>query len=383
MTFQTKNAWPITTTTSGGDSNNGAVVQFRRKLPGKWADSVLYSFGGTANGDGSQPVGITIRREVDEASPLLVSAASGGASGNGAFVELTPNSSGGPLTESFIYSFAGPPDGANPWGAVVSDTAGNVYGTTEDGGTYSTGTVYRMAPKATSFIESVLYSFGGGSSDAGHPLSSLIIDSKGGLYGTGEDGGSAGAGAVFKLTPVGGGGYKESVLYSFKGVPDGDRPESGVVFTGRQAPRPTLYGTTVYGGLNNDGTVYRLNPKGNAYTETVLWSFGSVAGDGEIPTGGVCVSTKGVIYGTTLGGGPAGSSGLGTFFILTPTTSSGTTYKETLYSFTGADGEYPFAGPSVDSKGNLYLSTEAGGTYGKGAVSTTGTKVTAKLKCGA
>ncbi len=374
MAFQPKNSWPITTTSRGGDSNDdGAVVQFRRKLPGKWTDSVLYTFRGATYGDGSQAVGI--QKEWDGASPLFVSAASGGTSNNGALVGLTPTSSG-PWTESFIYSFAGTPDGATPWGGVVADKAGNVYGATEDGGTYYSGTVYRMQPKGTSYTESVLYSFGGGN-DAAHPLSSLIIDGKGALYGTGEDGGSAGNGAVFKLTPSRS-GYVESVLYSFQGVPDGNRPESGVIFSGTS--KPSLYGTTVYGGVNNDGTVYKLTPSGKGYTETVLWNFGSVSGDGVDPTGGVCVSNKGVIYGTTLGGGSGASSGLGTFFTLTP---SGGTYKESVVSFTGANGAYAFAGPSVDTKGNLYFATEAGGTNNKGAVSTTGTKVSAKLKCGA
>ncbi|MGC9991738.1 MAG: choice-of-anchor tandem repeat GloVer-containing protein [Candidatus Cybelea sp.] len=355
ITFQGKIDIGLTTTTRGGDSNNdGTVVQFRRKQPGKWTESVLYTFKGASYGDGSEPVGI--QKEWDGTSPIFLSAAAGGASNNGALVGLTPTSSG-PWTESFIYSFGGTPDGATPWGGVVADKAGNLYGTTEAGGTNSTGTVYRMQPKVSSYTESVLYSFQGGT-DGDGPLGALIIDKKGALYGTTESGGSAGYGTVFKLAPSGS-GYTESILHSFLGYSDGLRPESGLI----AHTATDFYGTTVYGGVNNDGTVYRLTSSGSGYK--VLWNFGSVSGDGVDPTGGLCVSKKGVIYGTTLGGGAAGSSGLGTFFTLTP---SGGTYKESVYSFTGANGAYPFAGPSVDTKGHLYVTTEAGGTKNDGAV---------------
>jgi uncharacterized repeat protein (TIGR03803 family) len=362
-------------TVQGGDSNNdGTLYEVTPGKKGSWTESVLYSFKGGSSGDGSGPTSVFCKY-IDQATPAFVTTANGGTSNNGAFVELTPTSSGS-WTESFVYSFAGPPDGANPVGAVVADKAGNLYGTTEVGGAHSTGSVYRMQPKGASFTESVLYSFQGGT-DGDGPLGGLIIDKKGALYGTTEAGGSAGYGTVFKLTPAGG-GYKESILHSFQGYSDGLRPESGVVFIAHTAT-DTLYGTTVYGGVNNDGTVYKLTPRGGGYTETVLWNFGSVSGDGVDPSGGVCVSKKGVVYGTTIGGGSGASSGLGTFYTLTPLES---TYKESVYSFTGGNGAYPFAGPSSDSKGNLYVTTEAGGTNNKGAVSATTYDVRAQLKCG-
>lgn len=365
----------IGSTSSGGDSNDdGTIVSFRRKAPPvqKWDESVLYTFKGGANGDGSQPVGIFFRKEIDATSPLFVSAASGGASNNGALVELTPISSGS-LNESFIYSFGGPPsDGATPWGAVTSDTAGNLYGTTESGGANYEGTVYRMQPAASSFTESVLYSFGSQPYDPAHPLSSLFMDSKGNLYGTGSGGGSAGNGAVFRMAPYKPGVYSESVLYSFQGYTDGSKPESGVVGVGTKIP-PTLYGTTVYGGENGVGTVYKLTPAGKGYKETLIWTFGSVTGDGQYPVGGICVSNRGIIYGTTLGGGSYGSSGFGTFFTLTPTSG---VYKETILSLNDANGEYPFAGPTFYSpggtnKGIWLIASESGGANNKGTVSDT------------
>lgn len=346
-------------TSMGGDSNNdGTVVGLTPAAKGQWAERVLYTFKGGTYGDGSEPLAADKDPYKDPES-IFVSTAAGGTSNNGALVELSATSSDS-LTESFIYSFRGTPDGANPSGGVVADKEGNLYGITENGGTNNAGTVYRMQPKGSSFAESVLYSFGGGSSDGAHPLGTMAIDKKGALYGTTKLGGSAGYGAVFKLTPSGG-GFKESILHSFQGYSDGVEPEAGIAHTATDS----IYGTTTAGGENNAGTVYELAPSGGGYKETVLWSFGSIAGDGADPTGSVCVTKAGAIYGTTLGGGSGGSSGLGTFFILTP---SGSTFKETVYSFTGANGAYPFAGPSIGLNGSVLLTTESGGANNRGAL---------------
>jgi uncharacterized repeat protein (TIGR03803 family) len=345
------------TTFEGGDSNNDGTVVGLAQKNGKWTESVLYTFRGGAYGDGSGPTGIST---FPAGSDYIVTTEDGGTSNNGTVVALAPNSSG-PWTETFVYSFGGPPDGATPVGNSIVDKQGNVYGTTEAGGTNGTGAVYRMQPKASSYSESILYSFQGGT-DGENPYDGLIMDKKGALYGTTYVGGTTGSGTVFKLMPKGT-GYTESILYSFQGAPsDGSRPTAGVC----GAPKGLLYGTTEEGGTKDVGTVYKLTPSGNTYKETVLWNFGSVSGDGAYPYGGVLVDKKGVIYGTTLEGGAGGSSGPGTFYTLTP--SSGT-YKEVVYSFTGANGANPYAGPSVDSKGNLYLTTDAGGANNKGAVS--------------
>jgi uncharacterized repeat protein (TIGR03803 family) len=369
MTFQTKNAWPITTTTAGGgDSNNdGTVVGFRQKSGGgKWSESVLYAFKGGSYGDGSQPTSGVINVSLPGSGGGVTTTAAGGTNNNGTFVAFDTSGSGS-WKESFLYSFGGTPDGANPWGSVVADTAGNLYGTTTAGGAYYSGTVYRMQPKSSSFTESVLYSFGAVPYDGSDPLGGLSIDKAGALYGTTELGGSANAGTVFKLTPLKS-GYTESILHSFQGAPDGANVQAGLTAALEHA-RDYLYGTTVYGGANNDGTVYKLTSSGSGYT--VLWNFGSVSGDGIYPIGGVCVSKKGVIYGTTLAGGSGASSGLGTFFTLTP---SGKSFTESVYSFTGANGAYPRAAPSFYSKGNnskgVWLVTaSAGGTGNMGAVS--------------
>jgi uncharacterized repeat protein (TIGR03803 family) len=220
-----------------------------------------------------------------------------------------------------------------------------------------------MARKGSSYSETVLYSFKSGK-DGDQPYAGLIIDKKGALYGTTVEGGSVGYGSVFKLAQSSS-GYTKSILYSFQGVPDGSQPYSGVCAD----PHGDLYGTTQEGGTQNLGTVYKLTPSGSNYKESVLWSFGSVAGDGATPYGGVIVTKKGVIYGTTYDGGSGGSSGLGTFFTLTP---SGSGYKESVSSFTGANGANPYAGPLLASDGIVFVTTAAGGTQNKGTAGRAG-----------
>jgi uncharacterized repeat protein (TIGR03803 family) len=356
----------IGTTLMGGDSNNdGVVYGFTPSKKGLWTESVLYTFQGASNSDGSEPV--SIYKEVDAASPkFLVTTVAGGANNEGAVeVFLQENHS---FDHIFTYSFAGQPDGASPYGPVVADKAGNLYGTTSAGGTDNAGTVYRIQPKgSSSYTETVLYSFQSGK-DGDQPYAGLIIDAKGGLYGTTVEGGSAGYGSVFKLTPTGS-GYTKSTLYSFLGPPHSAEPTGGLTAVGgglALAAGGKVVGIASSGGSRGYGTVYELTSSGSSYKETVLWNFGSVSGDGATPYGNVLVDKKGVIYGTTYGGGSGGSSGLGTFFTLTP--SSGTAYKENVASFTGKNGANPYAGPSCDADGNLYGTTTAGGGNNAGAV---------------
>jgi uncharacterized repeat protein (TIGR03803 family) len=352
------------TTVVGGDSNNdGTFYGLTKGKKGAWTESVLYAFKGFAYGDGSEPTGIVQRTQ--EAPDAIVTTQGGGTSNNGAVIVLAPTSSGA-WTENFVYSFGGTPDGATPIGNPLVDNQGNVYGTTEAGGAKGAGTVYRMQPNGSGYSETVLYSFQSGA-DGYAPYAGLIIDKKGALYGTTEAGGSSGLGTVFKLTPSGS-GYTESILHSFQGPPnDGQYPISGLTPVGSMALAAggKVIGMSSGGGNQGEGVVYELTLSGSGAKESVLWNFGSVSGDGAYPYGGVCVNKKGVIYGTTTSGGSGGSSGLGTFFILTP---SGGTYKESVYSFTGANGATPKAGPSVDSKGNLYITTSSGASKDKGGV---------------
>lgn len=255
-------------------------------------------------------------------------------------------------------------DGENPLAALIRDANGNLYGTTEDGGAYLPGAVFKVTPSGK---ETVLYSFCPNvpnCTDGADPESSLIFDTKGDLYGTTSFGGSAncgnaGCGTVFTLTPSG----QETVLHSFTGPPDAWFPGPGtaLVFD----TKGNLYGTTATGGVSDRGAVFMLTPSGQ---ETVLYSFCSESNcaDGGGPSGNLVFDNKGNLYGTTGGGG---TSGFGTVFKLTPAG------KETvLYGFTGYpnDGEGP-NGIVADAKGNLYGTTAYGGNGGGNVMAAFGT----------
>jgi uncharacterized repeat protein (TIGR03803 family) len=192
--------------------------------------------------------------------------------------------------EQTLYRFcpqSGCADGANPKAGVIVDAAGNLYGTTYRGGSHGFGTVFKLAPTAAGWTETVLYNFceQTGCVDGYHPNAGVIMDGAGNLYGTAEGGGkplSGGqAGVVFKLAPTGG-GWTQTVLYSFCSTifcHDGDTPRGGLIMDGGG----NLYGTTIYGGSGSAlGTVFKLAPDGS---ETVLHSFCSQSGcaDGYYP----------------------------------------------------------------------------------------------------
>ena len=246
--------------------------------------------------------------------------------------------------ETVLHSFAGGNDGAQPYAGVIMDPAGNLYGTTEAGGASNQGVVYKVDAAGR---VTVLYSFAG-YPDAGAPASGVVRDEAGNLYGTTVYGGTQNSGAVYKLDAAG----RETVLYSFTGGPDGGGP-GGVI----REPAGNLYGTTSTGGTNNVGVVYELDTAGQ---ETVLYSFTGGA-DGGSPND-VIRDSAGNLYGTTYLGGPA-SAYAGVVYKLD------TAGQETvLYSFTGgSDGAYAEAGLAAGEEGTLYGTTWGGGAVGGGA----------------
>src|ERR1035441_8126373 len=248
-------------------------------------------------------------------------------------------------TETVLHSFTtNPPKGANPNGGVIRDSAGNLYGTTSAGGT-GYGVVFKVN---TAGQETVLYSFTGGA-DGRWPNAGVIRDSGGNLYGTTQSGGTANSGVVYDLNTSG----QERVLYSFTGGADGGAPFAGVI----RDSAGNLYGTTSSGGTVSAvhffgaGVVYRVDPSGE---ETVLYSFTGGA-DGDEPVAGVIRDSAGTLYGTTYYGG---ASGWGVVYELTPAGQ-----ETALYSFAGgADGASPSAGVIRDSAGNVYGTTDYGGS---------------------
>lgn len=262
-----------------------------------------------------------------------------------------------PPTLTTLYNFGGG-DGSNPGGAVVVGSGGVLYGVTYYGGTNDLGTVFALTPPALpggAWTESVLHSFGA-YRDGANPDSPMVIGSGGVLYGSTVYGGNREDGTVFSLTPPPSpvGQWTEAVLHRFTG----DGPPSGVTIS----PDGVLYGTTGFGGSSNFGTVYELAPPaspGGAWRMKVLYSF--TYDSGVHPQTGVAIGSGKVLFGTTPSGG---AFNCGTIYALAPPAVTGGAWTETLlYTFTGgADGGMPLASPVIGKGGILYGTTTSGGS---------------------
>jgi uncharacterized repeat protein (TIGR03803 family) len=267
------------TTTRGGTEDQGVVY----KLDTVGQETVLYSFGGGA--DGANPYTAGVIR--DPAGNLYGTTGVGGINGlEGVGVVYKLDTAG---NYTVLHSFTGGADGANPYTGVIRDPAGNLYGTTGVGGAANAGVVFKVD---TAGQETVLYSFTG-LADGGNP-NALTLDPAGNLYGTTYDGGTAKRGVVYKLDTAG----HYTVLYSFTGGAHGGNPEAGVILDSAG----NLYGTTYGGGAAGVGVVYKLD---TADHYTVLYSFTGLA-DGGNPEAGV-IHSAGNLYGTTYLGGKHGT----------------------------------------------------------------------------
>jgi uncharacterized repeat protein (TIGR03803 family) len=421
------------TTTQGGSATGcsygcGTVFELTPK-GANWTEKVLHSFAGSASApygaDGYDPVAGVI---LDSAGNLYGTAAEGGSVSaavrcagigdrcGGTIFKLTKNSSG-KWTTSLLYSFTTGGDGLNPNGGVISDSAGNLYGATEYGGTYNYGTVYKLTPQSGGgYSETKLYNFTG-QSDGGNPTGRLVFDSAGNLYGGTYYGGipdceyNSGCGVVYELSPGTGGKWTEQVIHSFVST-DGASANSSLVFDSSG----NIWGTTISAGASGCGTAFELSPSGGSWTFTNLFSFSGTSTEGCNP-GPVVLDSSGNLYGTAQGGTTGGglvfelssggsgwtetllhsfttkSDGITPFGLVfsKPGTLVGVTYvggsytncyygcgtvfevtqiggtwqKRNLYTFLGGtDGSNPQAVPIVDSEGNIYGTTQAGGTGG-------------------
>jgi hypothetical protein len=274
-----------------------------------------------------------------------------------------------------LHRFTGP-DGSHPFGGLVFDAAGNLYGTTKDGGSLSAGTAFKLTPNADgSWTESVLYSFCTGCGGGYSPISNLIFDAQGNLYGTTPLGNGGGTGVAFQLKPNADGSWTENVLHRFGFL--GKEPAAGLIFDAAG----NLYGTTLFGGSGTGcgsagcGVVFKLKPNANGtWSEIVLYNFCSISpcSDGAHPSAGLIFDVAGNLYGTTQGGGTGGSSfcsssppSCGVVFKLTPHP-DGTWAESVLYNFCSlaacSDGYDPAAGLTFDASGNLYGTTIFGGS---------------------
>ncbi|MBZ5723262.1 MAG: hypothetical protein LAO03_23235 [Acidobacteriia bacterium] len=396
--------------TALGGGMFGRGVVFELSPSGQnWSESVLYSFN-KKGGDGNLPVGGV---NFDSAGSLYGATNRGGSNGFGVVYRLTP--SGGTWTETVLYNFQNGADGGNPQGSVIVDSAGNLYGTTNSGGTSQAcsagcGVAYELVLNSGAYTETILHTFNGGkdgalpygnllfdssgalwgttsssgtsgaafggiafrltpsggswsetafnfpATDGSSAVGKLVLDSKGNLYGTTFEGGAYGVGAVFALTPVNG-HWRSKLIYSFQGSADGAFPRGGLI----SDSAGNLYGETGGGGtcatFGGCGTVFEVLPLPNGrWRERVLYSFQN-SPDGLEPSGGLALDSAGNLYGATINGG---SSGFGTVFMLTPG-AHGSWAESRIYSFSGSDGHLPLGGVTLDSAGNVYGTTAVGG----------------------
>jgi uncharacterized repeat protein (TIGR03803 family) len=236
-------------TPTGGTYGLGTIYKMSPRQGRTWTFRVIHAFTGGRDG-GSGSAGRMILRNGN----LFGAATTGGTYGSGVVFGLTPRGVGEWHFRT-IYSFTGQPDGSFPYGALLFGRSGNIYGTTYYGGTNNIGAVYKLySSPVGEWAEKVLYSFQGGS-DGSSPISNLVFDNTGKLYGTTSEGG-LGSGTIFKLSPIGGGQWTETVVHPFQGSPDGAFPYNGMVVD----QFGNFYGATVHGGNNDDGSIYKFTP---------------------------------------------------------------------------------------------------------------------------
>ena len=323
------------TTRDGGASFKGTVFELSLQPDGVWKETVLYSFKGYNYKDGSAPTAPLV---FDKAGNLYGTTGNGGTADRGTAFQLSPDGHGG-WSETVLHSFYGM-IGTHPQAGLILDAAGSLYGTTIGGGNSSCtinngsgcGTVFRLKKnRYGKWNVSVLHSFSGQPDGAG-PLAGLVLDSAGNLYGSTGQGGGSNAGTVFKLARAGT-TWTYSVIYSFAGGPNGTGGGALVLDNAGN-----LYGPGGGGDQRYDGIVFRLTLHNGSWTEGVLHTFGA-AGDGIHPIA-VTLDSAGNLYGTTLSDGVSSD---GIVYKLTPNP-NGPWTETTLYTFPlNSNGPYPDA----------------------------------------
>jgi hypothetical protein len=378
-------------TTQGGATDCSPVADcgtvFQLTPPVKtgdpWTETVLYTFKGAKYSDGDLPAGGLL---INSQGKLYGTTAYGGTGdcvllgikgGCGTVYEMSPPAhKGGAWTETILYSFPTAKQGYLPNGDLVFDGAGNLYGATTFGGAKGTtcdtyyggqcGVVFELSPPKTKggkWTEKVLHNFAGGT-DGANPNGGLVLDGKGAVYGTTYRGGSqgcsfddeVGCGTAFRLRPPNGkdNAWIEEILHRFSDGSDGPTPQGGLILDAKG----DAYGTTLT-------TVFRLTPpvrNPGSWKDTVLFVLCSGKNSGCEPEGRLIFDGHGNLYGTTYYGANAELRG-SAFRLKPPPTKGGAWGIHYLHGFLGPpDGMFPAAGLAFDGAGNLYSTTQAGGT---------------------
>jgi uncharacterized repeat protein (TIGR03803 family) len=318
--------------------------------------TVIYSFAGGEDGEYADTDLVR-----DAAGNLYGTTVQGGTSASGTVWELSP--SNGSWTHSVLYSFSGGTDGGEPYKGVTLDGQGNIFGTAVTGGSGGCeggcGVVYELTNSGSTWTQTVIHAFTGSDDGAG-PGAGLSIDSNGDVYGTTPTGGTYGAGTIFRLHRGKGDQWKLKVLHAFTGGSDGIGGSAGrLVLSGTH-----VYGTATAGGDNSQGAAFELTQK-----QSGRWKFMPIyqftgQPDAGFPYGGLALDISGNLYGTTYYGG---ASGMGSVYRLAR--KSGAWSEKLLYSFKGgSDGGAPLGNVVIDATGNLFGTTSGGGSAGDGVI---------------
>jgi len=347
------------TAVNGGAYNQGSVFELSPGSNGQWTEKDLHSFNSDGQ-DGIQPYSSLV---MDALGNLYGTTYIGGTHNLGTVFQLHPNSDGS-WTETILHSFnADGTDAYNPYANLLFDKVGNLYGTTYSGGSQGEGTVFELSP-GSAWLEQVILSFN--YTDGAAPYGGLVFDASGRLYGTTQYGGAYQHGVVFAMTRGSNGSWTEQVLHSFDpSAGDGWAPYAGLVIdkSGR------LYGTTLYGGNNGSGTVFELADVRGRWQETVIHNFTNNGQDGINPYGPLAIDSSGNLYGTTWQSLVNNVGGAGIVFGLSQTKPS--VWQEIiLHNFVNpGDGGNPYSGVAMDTAGHVFGTTYYGGVFpGTGVV---------------
>jgi uncharacterized repeat protein (TIGR03803 family) len=301
------------TTFWGGSNNNGTIFELSPATGSAWTEKTLFRFSGT---NGANPGGLYRAHSGVLYGTTLW--------GENAYQLRPPTTAGGNWVEKVLFTFNGTTDGEEPLyegDALIADKAGNLYGTTIFGGIFGCGTAFELSPPASgtgSWTETVIHDFDCDTNDFG-TTGALVMDSAGNLYGA-ASGGAYILGDIFELSPptIPGQPWTEKILYSFQGGSDGSAPYAGLVMD----KAGNLYGTTYTGGKGpcsfnrpGCGTVFEVSPQSDGtWTERVLHQF--KGSDGQFPYAGLMIDGSGRLFGVTSEGG--GTNAFGTAFEILP-----------------------------------------------------------------
>jgi len=344
----------------------GGVFKLSRRGSG-WILSSLYHFRG--GDDGSWPnAGVTIGPD----GTLYGTTTAGGGGpctyagipGCGTVYHMQPpahvcQAVSCPWDETVLYAFQGGTDVGNPYNEVTFDATGNLYGAVTYGGVFPYGGgVYSLTRSQGGWTYNLLYEFPG-SPNGGESFAPLLFDQAGNILGTTLQGGTDGDGVVFKMVPSAS-GWSESVVHSFGYVPDAGGPFAGLI----SDSAGNLYGTTIGGGVHDNGAVYELSPTNGGYNYSVIYGgfYFPLNGNGG-PRGGLVMDAAGNLYGTAY---VVGRHGQGEIFELSPS-ANGWTFTD-LHDFDVSDGTGPQGDLGIDNNGNIYGVTVGGGAHGYGII---------------